>query len=135
MNETDKREAAADRQSGFMPQIVQDRPDGDELWTVFIHYAFARNRAKMYGGDQLSAFIAGWDAQLGRFSEADIGATRLLVDTAFGFGGLPDTWGVSIAVDEDGKSPVLLFVERTPEGNVPLAEIHPIRQDEYKVFE
>lgn len=56
----------------------------------------------------------------------------LLVDTAFGVGGLHEGWGLSHAT-RDGE-PVLLFVEHGDQGMTPLAELHPPR-DGYEVID
>ncbi len=54
-----------------------------------------------------------------------LAATRLVVDTAFGAGGLADVYCLAPS-QLDGRD-VLIFAERTADGLVPLAEIIPPR--------
>ena len=54
-----------------------------------------------------------------------LAATRLLVDTAFGAGGLSDVYCLAPA-QLDGRD-VLIFAERTADGLAPLAQIIPPR--------
>jgi hypothetical protein len=55
----------------------------------------------------------------------ELALARLLVDTAFGIGGLSDDYCLSTAMVDDEVA--VVFCERTTEGLSPLAEIHPAR--------
>jgi hypothetical protein len=68
----------------------------------------------------------GFDPYTTRPDSAELAATGLLVDTAFGLGGLSEAYCLSRAT-RDGED-VLSFCERTPDGLLPLAELSPPRE-------